>query len=133
MSYAIGNVICGCDIPEGVSDWIHEIGMEPESIGFKSLYNGNADRNPAYCGILLCEISECDNVLISELPLVPTDAQVERAKQLLRTAREKLLEAFAEDEKILDGEEGLLSQSDKEELLASIPDNPLVMLVWSSS
>lgn len=122
MTYAIAKVICGCDIPKKLRDIVEEINGEYEAYGFETFYRGSGD-TPAFCGVVVGEFDECENQLVSSLPLVPTEQQIETAKEKLRLAKELILQCG-------DGE---MSDEEKREVIANIPDNPSTLLVWSSS
>lgn len=132
MSYAICKVVVGSPVPEKLRDLVNEIDLDLKEVGFKMLYNGGGSNEPGYCGVVLCEFDECEERRVSSLRLVPTPEQIEKAKQLLVAARVKLTNYFAEDDDEDDEDNGF---SDEERLsyINSIPVEPDVYLIWSSS
>lgn len=62
MSYAIGNIVCGCPLPEGLAKFLHENEFKPGDIKFEGLYSANGPNTVGYCGVLVKTISEGSDV-----------------------------------------------------------------------
>lgn len=127
MSYAICNIVCGCEIPDRVRSYMDELADgEFAAGGFKTFYSGSGD-TPAYSGIVLSRFDECNNMRAANLipRLTANENQMNQARQALASTREQFLELLGEDDETSDEE--------KKELLDSIPQEPEVLLIWSSS
>lgn len=89
MSQAIGHIIFGVRLDYAIRDAVseHACALEIdasdlESFGFTEVYSGNADQPIGYCGIKLGQISEGNDVKISELfSMKPSDLQFAAALQ----------------------------------------------------
>lgn len=94
--------------------------------GFKTFYSGSGDI-PAYSGIVLSRFDECNNMRAAQLVprLAANENQMNQARQALASTREQFQELLSQDDETSDEE--------KKELLDSIPQEPEVVLVWSSS
>lgn len=127
MSNAIVNVVVGYPIPRGVESFFNEYEIDPDKAGFKTFYHGNATVQPAYAGVAIGKFSECNNLSRAEVIhlLTPKDGQFAQARQHMAEAREAFADCL--------GEQLSLSADDRQELLASLPDEPDVHLVWSTS
>jgi hypothetical protein len=126
VSYAICNIVCGAEIPDRVRSYLDEIDGDYQDAGFKTLYSGSGD-TPAYSGIILSKFDECNNMRAAQLipRLTANENQMNQARQALAATRERFQELLTEDEETSDEE--------KKELLDTLPQNPEVLLIWSSS
>ena len=149
MSYAICNIVCGAEIPNRIRSYLdrrhRRLVGEPESVlvvgggvqvgrfeeiigdaGFRTLYSGSGD-TPAYSGIILSKFDECNNMRAAQLipRLTANDKQMDQARQAMAATREQFQQLLIEDEETSDEE--------KKKLLDTFPQNPEVLLIWSSS
>ena len=127
--YAICNVVCGAEMPKRIRSYLKEMlpPLEYETLGFKTLYSGNGDFNPVYSGVILFKFDECSNIKAVELipKLTANEDQINQARQALANTRRRFQEFLSEDEETSDAK--------KQELLDSLPQNPEVLLIWSTS
>jgi len=127
VSYAICNIVCGVEIPDAVRSYVDEVAdSEYTAAGFKTFYRGNGD-TPAYSGVVLSRFDECNNMRADRLipRLTANPDQMNQARQALANTKEIFQELLGEDEETSDEE--------KKALLDSIPQEPDVYLIWSSS
>lgn len=126
MSYAICNVVCGYHLDGKLMEYVQEADLPPEAIGFEGLYSAGGSP-PMYCGICIYEFDECTRLRAADL--LPhlrgmNREQYAEAKKLLVAAKAKIQEILNEED---------LTESEKEEILACIPDEPDIHLVFGSS
>ncbi len=133
MSYAICNVVVGYDLDgdllEYVDDYLSDFDFEPEKLGLVGLYSSGGPPNPMYCGVKIYEFDECTRLKTSELVLTASPEQIAEAKVLMAEFKKNVSAIMDENPEYNSFREG----EEKEELLACIPENPDVYLVWSSS
>jgi hypothetical protein len=125
--YAICNIVCGTEIPDNIRSYMNEVADgEYTAGGFKTFYSGSGD-TPAYSGIVLSRFDECSNMRASQLRerLVANPNQLNQARQALVKTKEIFQELLGEDEET--------SNEEKQALLNSIPQEPDIFLIWSSS
>lgn len=125
--YAICNIVCGTEIPDNIRSYMNEVADgDYKAGGFKTFYSGSGD-TPAYSGIVLSRFDECSNMRASQLRerLVANPNQLDQARQALVKTKEIFQELLGEDEET--------SNEEKQALLNSIPQEPDIFLIWSSS
>ena len=131
--YAICNVVCGAEMPKLIRSYLKEILIakvpleyEIETLGFETLYSGNGF-NSIYSGIILFKFDECSNTKAAELipKLTANEDQINQARQALANTRKRFQEFLSKDEET--------SDEKKQKLLDSLPQNPEVLLIWSTS
>lgn len=124
--YSIVNIICGYKLPDKVRNYLDEIGVDYEECGFKVMYSGYDDI-PSYSGILLANFAAHNSVFAADLikMLTPDEDKINQARVEMALTRRTFEEFLAEDEEI--------TAEEKRELLDSIPTEPSVFLLWSTS
>lgn len=81
MSYAIGYIVYGFPVTEELNNAYEEMDEDwTELDAFEHRYSGSASIRPGWCGVLLCTIDECNDVLVSNLKLTPTAEQKTKAE-----------------------------------------------------
>lgn len=127
MSYAICKVVCGMEMPGNVRAYLDEfVDSEYEYGGFKILYSAGGEI-PAYAGVIIFSFDESKNLRAADLipRLMASPKQIDEARALMKNAQEYFKETLDNDDQI--------TEKEKQELLASYPIEPEVLLIWSSS
>jgi len=124
--YAICNIICGCEIPAIVREFVNEYTGDYKDAGFETFYSGSGD-TPAFSGIVISKFDECSNLRAVELiaRMNATAEQIAKARQNLTKTKNLFQDYLGECEGVGDEE--------KQKLLDSIPQEPEVLLIWSTS
>lgn len=126
--YSIANIVCGCKMPNLVYSYLEEVFDVGDGYGFQCLYSGYGDIVPSYSGLIVGRLTPFDDVTAEELikQLTVNETQMEQARCEIAKTKKTL-------EELILSEDSELSEEEREALLNSIPDEPTVFILWSTS
>ena len=91
--YSITTCIYGIKLTDEIYDIFESKNLEPED-HFQTLYHGNMDNAPGFLGVILDSWDECENVIVSNLKLIPTDEQIEEVKNMIKDLPDEIRDSI---------------------------------------
>jgi len=128
VPYTTCNVICGCGISGDLREYIEDLGIKPEEIGFERGFRDTQDIRIPYCGVFIFEFNESSRVI----PCSFLIAKFTATKNQLSEARKRLDNARKKISQILDRDQ-VLGEKRRNDILSDIPKEPETLLFWSTS
>ncbi len=135
MSYAICNVVVGCEMPSNLRRFVDEVNVDYESLGFHNFYTSGGPF-PLVCGDTIYRFDECNTIKAEELipKLRATPEQWWAAQQKMNKMKETVAK-FLNDYPVHPhpDDEPKFTSTEIKEFLDEIPKTAECLLIWSSS
>jgi hypothetical protein len=124
--YSICELVYGIEPSDLMREIFHEKDFEYDEVGFEERYTGSGDETPAFLGVSLFKFDETENTKFSELQenSKPSKKQEKEYRDKYKKFVQKLRDLFKE--------EGV-DESQVQIILDSLPKEPCVFLLWSTS